>query len=94
MGIEGYAVEGCNDCPATQEARFDGVHDGVNAGRTCWVVAGTMCGGEPQGTFAKKCINCIDCDFYQLVKEEEGANFLEPRALLSMMGEGGGRTLL
>jgi hypothetical protein len=34
-----------------------------------------MCGGEPQGTFAQKYKNCEKCDFYQKVKEEEGAGF-------------------
>jgi hypothetical protein len=32
-------------------------------GRPCWAVAGTFCDGEVQGTFAKKLINCMDCDF-------------------------------
>ncbi len=41
-------------CPTTQEMRLDGVHGGINAGRSCWVVTGTLCRGEVQGTFAKK----------------------------------------
>ncbi len=36
-----------------------------NAGQACWVVAGTFCGGEVQGTFAEKEHNCMRCDFYQ-----------------------------
>jgi hypothetical protein len=31
-----------------------------------------MCGGKRQGTFAQKYENCQKCDFYQLVKQEEG----------------------
>jgi len=34
------------------------------AGFLCWMVAGTMCGGEPQGTFVQKIGNCKNCDFY------------------------------
>ncbi len=58
-------------CAATQERRLDGVHDGVNAGRACWVVAGTLCGGKQQGTFAVKMANCKQCDFYKIVQSEE-----------------------
>ncbi len=36
-------------------------------GRMCWMVAGTMCGGTVQGTFAQKSGNCLLCDFYQHV---------------------------
>jgi len=38
------------------------------AGRACWLVAGTLCGGQVQGTAAQKLGNCRECDFYQKVK--------------------------
>ncbi len=59
-------------CPAAIYKRLDGVHGGKNAGRVCWVVAGTMCAVRVQGTFAQEYRNCEECDFYQSVKEEEG----------------------
>jgi diguanylate cyclase (GGDEF)-like protein len=31
----------------------------------CWLVAGTMCGGEPQGEFAVKYRSCTECDVYR-----------------------------
>lgn len=31
----------------------------------CWLIAGTMCGGEVQGQFAKKYKSCIECEVYQ-----------------------------
>ncbi|MDP2166997.1 MAG: hypothetical protein Q8J64_01560 [Thermodesulfovibrionales bacterium] len=62
-------------CLAAAESRLDGVHGGRNAGRTCWVVAGTLCGGKVQGTFAKKYETCEVCEFYQAVRKEEGPNF-------------------
>lgn len=74
-------------CPAAVEDRLHGIHGGRNAGRACWVVAGTMCEGEVQGTFAKKCARCIDCDFYQAVSRQEGAAFLVPTVLMNMLGE-------
>jgi hypothetical protein len=62
-------------CPAVQEKRLAGAHDGQNAGRSCWVVAGTLCGGKVQGTFAKKYEHCENCDFYKLVRQEEGSQY-------------------
>jgi len=34
-------------------------------GRQCARVAGTLCGGEVQGTFALKLENCQACDFFR-----------------------------
>jgi len=77
------------ECPAAIEGRLDGIHDGSNAGRSCWVVAGTMCGGEIQGTFAKKFDNCQVCNFYKTIKEEEGVDCQFAATLLSSLrGDG------
>ncbi len=62
-------------CPAATDASFNGINGGKNAGRICWAAAGTLCGGQVQGTFAQKRRNCVQCDFYQMVREEEGNNF-------------------
>jgi hypothetical protein len=51
-------------CPAAADERLHGVHGGMNAGRACWVVAGTFCEGEVQGTFAQKLGDCMKCDFF------------------------------
>lgn len=59
-------------CPASIDSSFDGINFGKNAGRFCWAVAGTCCGGAVQGTYAEKRDVCTSCDFYQLVQEEEG----------------------
>lgn len=79
---QGANVKELGVCPATVEARLDGVHDGVNSGRSCWVVAGTYCKGEVQGSFAQKYHNCSACDFYKAVKEEEGSSFTLSAVLL------------
>ncbi|MBU0468139.1 MAG: hypothetical protein KKF78_04925 [Candidatus Omnitrophica bacterium] len=62
-------------CPASVLKCLDGLNDGKNGGRCCWVVAGTYCEGEIQGTYAKKIIGCYKCEFHQLVQEEEGEKF-------------------
>lgn len=33
-------------------------------GKHCARVAGTLCGGEVQGGFSTKLINCMQCDYY------------------------------
>jgi hypothetical protein len=72
-------------CPAAVTKELHKTHGGTHAGRACWVVAGTMCGGQPQGTFAQKYKNCEKCDFYKKVKEEEGANFVLSVVLVNKM---------
>jgi len=62
-------------CPSATETKLNGSHDGTNAGRACWVVAGTFCGGKVQGSFAKKYEHCEVCDFYKLVMKEEGPRY-------------------
>lgn len=62
-------------CPAAVDDRLDGVHGGKKAGRACWVLAGTLCGGKPQGTYANKYKNCQVCDFFRTVKNEEGWDY-------------------
>ena len=49
-----YKAEELNVCPAWPDN-----------GHECARVAGTLCGGQVQGTFAQKLINCMECDFYK-----------------------------
>lgn len=72
-------------CPAATEKRLDGVHGGKNAGRACWVVAGSLCKGEVQGTFASKYRECANCDFYKLVQREEYPKFVLSATLLARL---------
>ena len=58
-------------CPVTIQQDLHGAHGGKNAGRACWVIAGSLCGGIIQGTYAQKLTNCWRCDFFNVVKKEE-----------------------
>lgn len=58
-------------CPVTVHGELDGAHEGEKGGRACWVVAGSLCGGKIQGTYAQKLTNCWRCDFMNRVKTEE-----------------------
>ena len=62
-------------CPVTIESRLHGVHLGSNAGRACWVVAGSLCGGQRQGGFTGKFDNCSRCSFLDSVRDEEGGKY-------------------
>ena len=69
-------------CPVTSAQVADGIHDGMNGGRCCWVVSGSLCKGEVQGTFAKKFRDCHQCDFYNVVRREEQPKFEVTLSLL------------
>ena len=64
-------TSGLSTCPTLRERSLDKIHGGCNAGRACWVITGTMCGGKIQGVFAEKYGKCVMCDFYKSVRSEE-----------------------
>jgi eukaryotic-like serine/threonine-protein kinase len=68
-------------CPAAADPSFDGINEGINAGRFCWAVAGTFCGGKVQGSFADKRRSCVNCDFFKKVRLEEGTLNLHTKFL-------------
>jgi len=67
----GEKVHELGECPAATEAKVNGIHGGENGGRCCWVVVGTFCNGEVQGTYVRKYNNCRNCDFYKSIMHEE-----------------------
>jgi predicted Ser/Thr protein kinase len=77
----GRKAEELGVCPAAVESSYDGINFGENAGRICWAVAGTCCGGKVQGTFAEKRKTCVTCDFYQKVQEQEGRSSAKQKLL-------------
>ncbi|HCY87600.1 MAG TPA: hypothetical protein DHV36_20870, partial [Desulfobacteraceae bacterium] len=54
-------------CPAASKSWFDGMNDGINAGRSCWLIAGTDCKGKIKGTFARQYESCRQCAFFKQV---------------------------
>jgi len=82
----GEKVEDLGVCPAATDRSFSGINSGKNAGRICWAVAGTCCGGKVQGTFAEKRRSCVTCDFYKHVQEQEETS-TENQKLLAFFSE-------
>ncbi len=68
-------------CPVAEDNSYDGINRGKNAGRFCWAVAGTFCGGTVQGTFADKRASCLSCPFFSKVRAEEGTANLRTKFL-------------
>lgn len=62
-------------CPAAKLGEIDGINHGKRAGRICWAVSGTFCGGEVQGDFAAKRVSCLTCKFFEQVQTEEEVDF-------------------
>lgn len=60
-------------CPAAANALPDGINGGVNGGRICWAVRGTMCWESLPGGSGDRHPKCGNCEFRRLVEEEEGA---------------------
>ena len=67
----GHKSQELGICPVTTHKELHGAHEGKNAGRACWAIAGSLCGGKIQGTYAQKRSNCWRCDFMNVVKKEE-----------------------
>ena len=75
-------------CMAAKDERLNRVHGGKNAGRTCWVVAGTFSSkGKVECVVAKEYGSCATCDFYYEVKREEGKHTWPVALLLRILGE-------
>ena len=87
----GENVEGLGECPAAHPNDYDGVNRGRHGGRFCWSVAGTFCGGTAQGTYSKKIVDCLRCEFLKQVERDEGRNFiLTPQEAIAMRDLGRG----
>jgi signal transduction histidine kinase len=74
-------------CAAAADSASNGVNGGTNGGRFCWAVAGTLSGTANLAICAQE-TNCLDCDFFHLVKSEEGPSFELLRLALGVSDPG------
>jgi hypothetical protein len=82
---DGQRVSELGVCKAATETKLNGTNDGKNRGRACWAITGTLCGEEVPGTFASKLHNCLQCEFYQSVRKEEGPEFQAGAVILTKL---------
>lgn len=63
----------CGRIPGGENAEALGICPAYSygVGQACWLVAGTFCGGQVQGTFAQKQSSCVDCGFYRSFEQAE-----------------------
>jgi hypothetical protein len=73
----GDKVDLLGPCPTPLNEKYDGINNGKNAGRYCWKAAGTMSDAKPDCIKAEKIGDCLECDFFQLVKAQQQENFTE-----------------
>jgi len=97
MGLNCWQVERCGRepggakvaefgiCPAAAEAALSGANGGRNGGRACWAIAGTLCGGKIQGSYAAKTANCMQCEFFKQVRAEQGPAFERATDILAKL---------
>lgn len=67
---------GTGVCPAATNRAGHGMHYGVNAGRVCWAIDGTLCGDGQRRDARAKLHDCMRCRFFLKVQSEEGAGLL------------------
>lgn len=62
-------------CPAATEPFFDGINNGVNAGRYCWRIENTECRREVMLAPRANATACSQCEVLIQVIREEGSSF-------------------
>ena len=81
----GEKVSELGICPVATEAQAHGINDGTNGGRSCWAIAGSLCGGKVQGSYAAKLGGCLQCDFFNEVRSQQAARFVNSKEILSIL---------
>jgi hypothetical protein len=72
----GEKVDELGVCPVALEDKYNKLNRGKNSGRACWLVAGSLCEIKFRGKRGKKQWECSQCKVFQIVREEEGDNFV------------------
>ena len=55
-------------CPAAINEDVDGLHNGKNGGRCCWVFKASEARQEGLDCYTGELIECRTCDFYKMVR--------------------------
>ncbi len=68
-------------CESASDLSYTGINAGKCAGRFCWAVSGSFSNGNSDCSLVKKIESCTHCDFYQIVRAEEGTVNLRTKFL-------------
>lgn len=60
----GLMADVLGECPVGSAMKYDGLNEGVGAGRACWMVPNSVCNH-------KRGASCYDCEFYKRVVFEQ-----------------------
>ncbi len=71
--LEGKKVSEFGHCPAA-----------LSPDNNCWFVAGTMCSGKIEGTYAQKIDTCVICGYYNKMQE---FNAKQPKTRFFLFGQ-------
>lgn len=75
----------CGREPGGALAQELGICPGAALTQTdCWLIAGTLCNGEAQGTYARKFESCIICEYYNKMQEYKTKR---PRSRFFLFGQ-------
>ncbi|MDU9049420.1 MAG: hypothetical protein Q3M30_11245 [Candidatus Electrothrix sp. Rat3] len=66
--LRGKNVDLFGVCPAATDDRANGIHNGKNGGRCCWVVISAYYVKDAPGCCASGYNKCVECDFYRMVE--------------------------
>jgi len=73
--IGGFAEDKLGNCAAITYISFNGTNGGFRSGRYCWYVAGSFQKESHDCICLSEIEDCSSCDFFKLVKKEEGEDF-------------------
>lgn len=70
-----WEIKHCGRTPGGSNVKELGICPAYpNNGHSCWVVAGTFCRGEVQGSYAKKVAHCSACEVYKAYSTSFGSS--------------------
>ena len=86
-GLEpgGWRVREYGICPVAISTKANSIHGGVNGGRACWAIEGTITFCQVQCKLDENIESCKECDFYSEVKSQEGYNFMKSAEILTRL---------
>jgi len=75
----------CERQPGGAMVQELGICPGASSPHTeCWLISGTLCNSEVQGTYAQKYESCLICDYYNKMQEY---NTKKPRTGFFLFGQ-------